>query len=144
MSSSEDDNIKKCEFCPIVFSNIDDLANHLVYGHADNFKIEPENYEEVEPYAENQVQKNQQYNKCEHCGKSFSRANHLKSHIHTVHEGHKDYKCESCGKLFFRAGALKKHIHRLHEGHKDYKCESCGKSFSQSGDLKKHINRIHE
>ena len=46
MSSSEDDNLKKCEFCPIVFSNIDDLANHLVYGHVDNFKIEPENYEE--------------------------------------------------------------------------------------------------
>ena len=36
MSSSEDGNIKnlKCEFCPIVFSNIDDLANHLVNGHA--------------------------------------------------------------------------------------------------------------
>ena len=51
-------------------------------------------------------------------------------------------KCGSCGKSFSERGKLKKHIHTVHEGHKDYKCESCGKSFSTSGDLKRHINDL--
>ena len=83
-------------------------------------------------------------NKCEICGKSFSRTEHLKKHIHAVHEGHKDYKCESCGKSFSDAQYLKKHMHTIHEGHKNYKCESCGKSFSEEGTLKRHIRTIHE
>ena len=42
-----------------------------------------------------------------------------------------DHKCESCGKLFSEAGHLKTHIHTIHEGHKDHKCEYFSKSFSQ-------------
>merc|ERR1712020_685237 len=80
---------------------------------------------------------------CESCGQSFSRAESLKKHIHTVHEGHRDYKCESCGKSFSQAGHLKTHVSTVHEGRKDFKCESCSKSFSQVGTLKTHINRIH-
>ena len=82
--------------------------------------------------------------KCEACGKSYSTAQYLKEHIHTVHDGHKDYKCDSCGKSFPHAGYLKKHIRTIHEGRKDHKCESCGKYFAQAGDLKKHIHRVHE
>ena len=59
---------------------------------------------------------------CESCCKSFSRADNLKRHIQTVHEGHKDHKCKSCGKSFSQAGDLKKHIHTVHEGQKDHKC----------------------
>ena len=73
-------------------------------------------------------------------GKSFSHRHQLKKHIHTVHEGHKDYKCEFCGKSFFRHDYLKRHVYRTHEGHKDYKCESCGKSFTSAPYLKKHIH----
>ena len=67
MSSCEDGNIEiqKCEFCPIVFSNVDDLANHLVYGHANNFKIEPEDNLEIEANAENQVQRIQDDRNCQ-------------------------------------------------------------------------------
>ena len=82
--------------------------------------------------------------KCESCGKSFSRAEHLKRHIHTVHDGHRDYKCESCDKLFTSVSNMKQHINAVHEGHKDYKCESCGKSFSQTANLKKHNHTVHE
>ena len=51
-------------------------------------------------------------------------AQYLKKHIHTVHEGNKDYKCESCGKSFTVACNLKKHIYTVHEGRKDHKCET--------------------
>ena len=56
--------------------------------------------------------------KCDSCGKSFSTAQYLKKHIHTVHEGHKDYNCDSCRKSFHHAQQLKRHIH---------KCPSSGK-----------------
>ena len=61
--------------------------------------------------------------------------NHLKTHIHTVHKGHKDYKCESRGKSFSRAGSLKKHTNTVHEGHKDHKFGS----FSQQAEIG-HLN----
>ena len=103
MSSSEDGNIKslKCEFCPLAFSKIDDLANHLVNGHANNFKIEPENYLEVEPTS-NEVPRNQEEtSNCEYCGKSFSRRDHKKNHIKRIHEEGQIYnnKCEFCGNI---------------------------------------------
>ena len=48
-------------------------------------------------------------NKCDSCGKQ-----HLKTHVHTIHEGHKDSKCEHCGKTFSGKQYLQKHIHTIH------------------------------
>ena len=76
--------------------------------------------------------------KFESCEKSFSDAGNLKKH-----EGKKDFNCESCGKLFTTAQYLKKHSLTIHEGHKDYKCKSCGKSFSKAPNLKTHINALY-
>ena len=67
----------------------------------------------------------------------------METHLHTVHDGYKDYKCDSCGKSFFQAGDLKRHHHTVHDGYKYHKCKSCGKSFSLAGNLKKHIYAIH-
>ena len=69
-------------------------------------------------------------------------AHSLKEHIHTVHEGHKDYKCDSCGKSFTGGQYLKMHIHNIHEGIKDHKCYSCGRSFAQAGYLNIHIYTV--
>ena len=82
--------------------------------------------------------------KCESCGKAFAEAGNLKRHINTVHDGNKDFKCESCEKAFTKALYLHIHIRRIHEGHKDFECESCGKSFSQPQNLKRHVHTVHE
>ena len=42
-----------------------------------------------------QNQSNLNRHKCESFGISFSGAQHLKKHIHTVGEGHKDHKCDT-------------------------------------------------
>ena len=63
------------------------------------------------------------------------------THSH-IHEGNKDYKCDSCGKSFSEAGSLKTHLSTIHEDHKDHKCESCGKLFSQAGHLQRHLHKM--
>ena len=69
--------------------------------------------------SQNKQQNYHQEKKCETCGKTFSRVDNLKKHLHTVHEGHKDYKCESCGKSFSEARNLKKHNHKIHKDQTD-------------------------
>ena len=95
-------------------------------------------------------------NKCDSCGKIFSRKEHLKRHVKTVHEGIKiraspgvkkeqqDHICHHCGKNFARPESLKTHIYTIHEGHRDFKCEKCFKTFTQAPALKKHIQVVHE
>ena len=85
-----------------------------------------------------------QEHKCGSCSKSFIQACHLKRHIHTVHEGHKDYHCKSCSKSFSQGGDLKRHNHTVHKGNKDFICEPCGKAFSGKGYLKIHIYSVHK
>ena len=43
-----------------------------------------------------------------------------------------NHKCNSCGKSFSHAGNLKTHINSVHNGQKYHKCESCGKAFSKA------------
>ena len=90
---------------------------------------------------------------CDYCQKSFSSAQYLKIHIHTVHEGHKDYKCESCGKSFTQLCTLKKHsAHgkeclktRLKKHKKKIKCiiNNCPDSFDTISELREHKKDKH-
>ena len=81
-------------------------------------------------------------NVCFHCGKSFTRRDRMKLHIHTVHEGRKDFNCTKCNKSFTVAKTLKKHNHTVHEGHKDYKCDRCNKLFTAAFNLKSLIHTV--
>ena len=50
---------------------------------------------------------------CEECGRSFTRAEHLRRH--QKNHGPNQVRCELCGKVFFRADLLQRHLER----HKD-------------------------
>ena len=45
-----------------------------------------------------------------HCGKAFSRAGHLNTHINSVHNGQKDHKCDLCETAFSSKQMLQKHV----------------------------------
>ena len=45
--SMEDNEIQKCDFCNEVFSNMDDIANHLVLYHVKDQEVIPEQNEQI-------------------------------------------------------------------------------------------------
>lgn len=47
---------------------------------------------------------------CEECGRSFTRAEHLRRH--QKNHGPNQVRCELCGKVFFRADLLQRHLER--------------------------------
>ena len=108
-----------CDHCGKLFSEKGGLKKHLNAYHYQSYK-------------------------CETCQNYYYSQNSLNTHIHVVHEGHKDYSCESCGKLFAGAQDLKRHIRGVHEGIKDHKCNTCGKEFFKKFSLQGHIRTVHE
>ena len=82
--------------------------------------------------------------KCESCGKMFTQARDLKSHIHMIHNNESsqtNYDCDICGKSF----TLKQNLTRHRKKHsQDHQCSSCDKVFALEKDFKKHILVIHD
>ena len=82
---------------------------------------------------------------CEHCGKTYSSASHLKFHISSAHNGIRGHQCDLCEKAFFRVQSLKYHKRTVHDGiKKEHKCHICQKSYGQRNYLRIHIRTIHK
>lgn len=79
-------------------------------------------------------------NKCEDCGREFSRKSTLIQHRIT-HTGVKNFSCQQCERLFTRKSHLKIHM-RIHTNQKPYICEICSRGFTKSSDLLRH-QRVH-
>ena len=108
-------------------------------------------------------------NNCEHCEKSFTTKQRLKTHILLQHEkvpwvcevcsqpyesevkknsheksSHPEVKCEQCDRIFRKnSKSLRIHIKREHMKI-TYDCEHCKKSFTTKQRLKTHILLQHE
>ncbi|ORZ11260.1 hypothetical protein BCR41DRAFT_287476, partial [Lobosporangium transversale] len=70
------------------------------------------------------------------CGKTFSRAYNLTSHMKT-HSSERPFQCGSCHLAFARRHDLERHV-RLHTGEKPYTCEDCGCGFMRNDALHRH------
>ena len=108
--------------------------------------------------------------KCDKCGKVFSNAIQLRSHVIREHWDDHQFKCNKCDKVFsqYPSLALHRRTHKVekpfkccicnwafttnnaltahmktHTGERPYKCTQCSKAYSSSESLKKHSYRIH-
>ncbi|KAG0314939.1 hypothetical protein BGZ97_008815 [Linnemannia gamsii] len=70
------------------------------------------------------------------CGKLFSRAYNLTSHMKT-HSEERPFLCDSCPLAFARRHDRERHA-RLHTGEKPYTCQSCGSGFMRNDALHRH------
>ncbi|KAF9360851.1 hypothetical protein BGX26_007436 [Mortierella sp. AD094] len=70
------------------------------------------------------------------CGKVFSRAYNLTSHMKT-HSAERPFLCGVCPLAFARRHDRERHV-RLHTGEKPYSCESCGCGFMRNDALHRH------
>uniref|UniRef100_A0A182PEZ3 Protein krueppel n=1 Tax=Anopheles epiroticus TaxID=199890 RepID=A0A182PEZ3_9DIPT len=76
--------------------------------------------------------------KCDVCGKTFGRKEHLVQHLKS-HIGLRPFKCETagCNKSFSRKEHLLRHT-VSHTGQKMFDCDKCHKHFSRKDNLNKH------
>jgi hypothetical protein len=73
---------------------------------------------------------------CNLCGKDYSTAGAVKTHLH-IHKG--KHKCPTCGKSFPSKFQVEVHM-RIHTGEKPYVCEYCGKRFAYDKGLALHMS----
>ena len=66
----------------------------------------------------------------------------LKCHISSVHEKI-SYLCKICNISFSQSQHLKRHMHEIHERESPFKCLICGSNFRRNSDLKKHVLKKH-
>ena len=79
---------------------------------------------------------------CPHCDYKTTRKSNLKTHIRSIHEGHK-FPCTYCEYRATTNGSLLTHIKSVHKGVK-YPCPDCEYMATWTGDLQKHVNSVHK
>ena len=104
-----------------------------------------ENEESLPPQEEDTIKRrNRNKNRCVICGHRCKKAEELKSHVETAHEGQKPFKCPNCDADFTNEISMKKHYSMKHkEKEKTFKCSTCFETFRLKSDLAKHNVTVH-
>lgn len=117
--------IYKCDTCFKEFTKISEFNKHKSeHKSITTNALGPSNSSKVQ-------------HQCFDCKKFYSRAYHLKRHMHT-HSEERPYSCEHCGKRFNRADHLRLH-RQQHSNIKPFKCEHCERQFLRNDSLRIHI-----
>ncbi|XP_065224302.1 zinc finger protein 224-like [Planococcus citri] len=77
---------------------------------------------------------------CKICHWNASNEGNMKRHIMFLHEGLRPFECADCGKSFTRKEHMKSHIFSMHMPYQSrpYKCDTCSKFYSTRSDLNYH------
>lgn len=78
---------------------------------------------------------------CSHCSKGFRTRLLLNQHLH-IHTGIKLFRCELCDKAYAKWESLNIHK-RKHSGIMPYQCKKCESRFDTLGKLKRHRELYH-
>ena len=80
---------------------------------------------------------------CPQCAAVFGSAQHLTTHVRTVHEKRKDHACPQCAAAFGKAGHLTAHVRTVHEKRRDHTCPQCAAAFGTASHLTRHVRAVH-
>ncbi|XP_044727309.1 zinc finger protein 91-like [Chrysoperla carnea] len=138
-----------CEFCSKTFMHQKSLKNHIKLVH-ENQLPERKHLCNICGHAARSahalrkhlvIHSNERPYACDHCDKTYRRADHLKQHISHAHLNQRKFQCTFCSQAFHAKRTLVHHVRR-HTGEKPHKCEVCGKGFVQKVALQIH-SKIH-
>ncbi|XP_055542369.1 zinc finger protein 420-like [Wyeomyia smithii] len=141
--------------CTLVFSNSNELLEHVESAHASKRRenAEEREHEEFICYVCHKSFRNEKslhlhqfprktevQHACGSCESTFP--NMAALHVHEkIHSGVREFQCEVCEKSFFDERSLR--VHKVcHNSERPYACDICGKSFLRKGNLKVH-KRCH-
>ncbi|XP_014229957.1 gastrula zinc finger protein XlCGF7.1-like [Trichogramma pretiosum] len=80
---------------------------------------------------------------CDRCPEAFGLKVTLKLHVARVHDARR-LECAECGKLFSKFNHVKRHLHTVHLKLKPYRCELCDRPFGRKEYLKAHTANVHK
>ena len=81
---------------------------------------------------------------CPQCDKFFSRHDHLRTHLASVHAGPwgRRVTCPLCSKRFSRADHMRRHLN-THFPQEKIACNYCDKKFTRKDHLRSHTQNMH-
>ncbi|KAB0803175.1 hypothetical protein PPYR_00145 [Photinus pyralis] len=131
-----------CAFCFDMFTNKDDLEEHLL-DHIEK----PYQCHECHKFFPTKAKVKQHLihhsgerpYTCEYCSKTFKNPTTLYQHK-KIHIGKRPYVCKICLRSFIQQQQLTSHMF-THTGEKKYVCQYCGKAFALNGNLTVHVRR---
>ncbi|XP_059609059.1 zinc finger protein 227-like [Phlebotomus argentipes] len=140
MRAVHSEDIFSCDFCTELFTEKEQLDNHLTEWHT----LEATRVESEENFHQpTSVKRLSNSFVCIICDKSFRYKTLLKHHMKSHEKTDEAFKCpeSGCGKSFHSDKNLKSHI--ATHSRKRFKCADCDKTYSEFRSVRAHIKRDH-
>ena len=138
----------KCDYCKFKAHQLVTLTEHVECRHetkefsCDQCEYTTRNPTEFSKHWKFRHDPNSKRIPCDQCHYSATRADALKFHIESVHEG-KRVACSLCDYAAKSKGDLLKHTQNVHEKIR-HKCEMCEFSCSDKFYLRRHVTAKHD